>query len=67
MLILEGKAKKPVYLLIEDGKAELRSAEAFWGMTVSETTDAIVAATAPKAKVACVGPAGKNWPGSPAS
>jgi len=60
MIIFEGKAKKPVYLWIDDDKVELRDAQHLWGMTTSETMDAVVAETAPEAKVACIGPAGEN-------
>lgn len=59
-VIFEGKAEKPVYLYINDGKAELRSAEDLWGKTVYETTDLLVAATDPDAKVSCIGPAGEK-------
>lgn len=59
-IIFEGKAEKPVYLYVNDGKAELRPADDLWGKTVYETTDAVVAATDPDAKVCCIGPAGEN-------
>ena len=60
MIIIEGKAGKPVYLNIDDDKVELRSAEGLWGLNVPKTTDAIVKATSPNAKVCCIGPAGEN-------
>ncbi|MBR0597892.1 aldehyde ferredoxin oxidoreductase family protein [Sinanaerobacter chloroacetimidivorans] len=59
-IIFEGKSEKPVYLYVNDGKAELRSAEELWGKTVYETTDQLVEATDPDAKVSCIGPAGEN-------
>jgi aldehyde:ferredoxin oxidoreductase len=59
-VIFEGKSEKPVYLYIHDGKGELRSAEDLWGKTVFETTDLLVAATDPDAKVSCIGPAGEK-------
>lgn len=34
MIIFEGKSPKPVYLYVENDKAELRSAEAIWGKSV---------------------------------
>ncbi len=59
-LIFKGSAKEPVYLWIENGKAELRSAKKIWGKTVNETTDILINETSPKAKVACIGPAGEK-------
>jgi aldehyde:ferredoxin oxidoreductase len=40
-LVVEGKAEQPVYLLIQDGAAELRSAESLWGKTIPHTEEAI--------------------------
>ncbi len=37
MVIFEGRAAKPVYLCIQDDKAELRDAAHLWGKTVWET------------------------------
>ncbi|NPV69317.1 MAG: aldehyde ferredoxin oxidoreductase family protein [Firmicutes bacterium] len=59
-VIVEGKAKDPVYLWINDGKAELRCAGKLWGKTTNETEDLIRVETDPDAKVACIGPAGEN-------
>lgn len=59
-VIFEGKSKKPVYLYVHDGKGELRPAEDLWGKTVFETTDLLIAATDPDAKVSCIGPAGEK-------
>jgi len=36
-LIFKGKAHKPVYVYVEDGKVEIRDASAFWGKGVHET------------------------------
>ena len=38
-VIVEGKAKKPVYLWIKDDEVEIRDAAAVWGKTVPDTTD----------------------------
>ncbi len=40
-IIIEGRAEKPVYLSIRDGKPELRSAEHLWGEKLKETHDKI--------------------------
>lgn len=60
MFIFEGKAEKPVYLWVENDKVEFRPAEHLWGMNVPQTEDQVIAETDPKAKVACIGPAGEN-------
>ncbi|GAK51739.1 aldehyde ferredoxin oxidoreductase [Candidatus Moduliflexus flocculans] len=60
LLIFEGVSPKPVYLYVEDGKAELRDASHVWGKMTSETTDLLVKETAPNVKVACIGPAGEK-------
>lgn len=60
LVIIEGKAPKPVYLWIKDGQVELRDASHVWGRQVPETTDLLRAETDEEAKVACIGPAGEN-------
>jgi aldehyde:ferredoxin oxidoreductase len=60
MIILEGKAPKPVYLFLYNDRVELRNASALWGKNTHETTDLLLAETDPEAKVACIGPAGEN-------
>jgi len=60
LIIFEGKAKEPVYLYIEDGKAEIRDAKTLWGKTTHETTDQILSETDMDARVACIGPAGEK-------
>jgi len=60
-IIFEGKAKKPVYLWINDGKAEIRDASKYWGKTVNETEDMLHAELdEPKAKIVSIGPGGEN-------
>lgn len=60
LIILEGKAEKPVYLWIENDKVELRDAEAIWGKDTYTTQDMIRSETDEDAKIACIGPAGEN-------
>lgn len=60
-IIITGKSTKPVYLFLDNGKAEIRDAGTLWGKTVSETTDAIVKEhNDPKIRIACIGPAGER-------
>ena len=40
-IIFTGKSDKPVYLYIEDGKAELRDASELWGKGTRETVKAL--------------------------
>ena len=60
LIIIEGKAKEPVYLYVEDGKAEIKDAKHIWGKTTHETTDQILSETDMDARVACIGPAGEK-------
>lgn len=60
MVIFEGKSKKPVYLYINNGNAELRDASGVWGKDTHTATDMLLAETDPDAKVACIGPAGER-------
>ncbi len=59
-VIFSGKAAEPVYLFIEQDRAELRSAVHLWGKDTHETTDALLRETDPKGRVACIGPAGEK-------
>jgi aldehyde:ferredoxin oxidoreductase len=59
-IVFTGKAKKPVYLWLDSQAAELRPAGHLWGKSTHDATDALLAETQPKAKVACIGPAGEN-------
>lgn len=60
LVIFEGKATEPVYLWINNDNVEFRSAAHLWGKDVHTTTDILLNETDPKAKVACIGPAGEN-------
>ena len=56
MVIFEGKSKKPVYLLIQDDKVELRDGSAIWGKSAWETDDILHATHQdPQMRIACVG------------
>ena len=62
MIILEGRAPKPVYLYIRDDKAELLNAEGFiWGKSVWDAEPLIKARHQDNAiKIASIGRAGEN-------
>jgi len=60
-IIVEGRAEKPVYLLIEDGQAKLRDASHLWGLKTLECQSAIREELGDqRIKVAQIGPAGEN-------
>jgi aldehyde:ferredoxin oxidoreductase len=54
-----GIAPGPVYLLIDNGKPEIKDASALWGKFTQEVED-ILEARYPGAKVAAIGPAGEK-------
>jgi aldehyde:ferredoxin oxidoreductase len=61
MIIFEGTSKKPVYLVIENDKAELHDAAFIWGKSVWETEPAIKAKhQEPQMKVSSIGRAGET-------
>jgi len=59
-IIFEGISPKPVYLVTEDGKAELRDASHLWGKNTSETTRIIREELGEKFNVSCIGIGGEN-------
>jgi aldehyde:ferredoxin oxidoreductase len=60
VMIIEGKAARPVSIHIEDDKIEFRDASHLWGKTTIETTNELMKTAPEKAKVLCIGPAGEN-------
>ena len=61
MIIFEGRSPKPVYLFVENDKAELRDAAHLWGKTCWETEAAIKASHQdPQIRVSSIGGAGEN-------
>jgi aldehyde:ferredoxin oxidoreductase len=60
-IVFTGAAKRPVYLWLSDGAAELRDAAAYWGKTTFEAESALKADLGDnKIEVAQIGPAGEN-------
>lgn len=59
-VIFEGVSPQPVYLLMQDGKAELRNADHLWGLTVPECDDRLQSEIGHPVTVACIGPGGEN-------
>ena len=61
MIIFEGKSPKPVYLYVENDKAELRDAAHLWGKTCWQTEETIKTSHQdPLIRVSSIGGAGEN-------
>jgi len=61
VLIVEGKADKPVYISIKDGEVAIRDAAALWGLLTKDTQAAIREELGDKrVRVAMIGPGGEN-------
>jgi aldehyde:ferredoxin oxidoreductase len=59
--IITGAASRPVYLHLNDGRAELRDAGAVWGLGTRATEDALKREVGRlDARVGCIGPAGEH-------
>lgn len=61
-LIIEGKAKEPVYLFIENEEVVLKSAKSLWSQTIPQTNKLLKSELGGdhSLKVACIGPAGEK-------
>ena len=60
-VVIFGKAKKPVYLWINNGKVEIRDAASIWGKTTWDTEEWIRKKLRDeRIRVAAIGPAGEN-------
>lgn len=55
-----GISPKPVYLFIDNGKAEIRDAAHLWGRDAYETESMLREAHGKGTEVACIGPSGEN-------
>ena len=55
-----GISEKPVYLLVDNGKAELKDASDLWGMDTYETEDKLKEIHGKDTHVSCIGPAGEK-------
>ena len=59
-IIITGKAEKPVYIWIRNGKVEIKDAQHLWGIDTYNLDSVLKAETDPKAVVTCIGKAGEN-------
>jgi aldehyde:ferredoxin oxidoreductase len=61
ILIIMGKAEKPVYLWIDDKDVEIKSAEHLWGLDTFETYNVLKKELGDDTvKISCIGPAGER-------
>ena len=60
MIVVEGKAEKPVYLYVEDGHYEIKDGRKLWGKDTFKTQEALREIHGSKAASACIGPAGER-------
>jgi aldehyde:ferredoxin oxidoreductase len=61
MIIFEGKSSKPVYLMVENDKAELRDASHLWGTSTWHTEEQIKKENQdPQIRISSIGKAGEN-------
>jgi len=60
-LVIRGKANRPVYIYVHDGKVEIRDAEQLWGTGVYDTQAMIRRELVDEeVQILCIGPAGEN-------
>lgn len=58
-IIVRGQAQDPVYLLVADGRAEIRDAGDLWGKLTGDV-DEVLKVRHPGVRVAAIGPAGEK-------
>ncbi len=59
-ILFRGLADHPVYLFIDEGQAELRSAEHLWGKNVAESEDVLRGEHGREVQIASIGVAGER-------
>jgi len=60
LVFIQGKADRPVYLLIHDGTAELKDASALWGQGAIRARETLAAELGGEISVVAIGPGGEN-------
>ena len=59
-ILIQGKAKSPSYILIENEKVELKDARGLCGLPSDETMNKLKERHGNDARIVCIGPAGEN-------
>ncbi|RKX86528.1 MAG: aldehyde ferredoxin oxidoreductase [Spirochaetes bacterium] len=60
VVLLKGISELPVYILLDNGKVEILSAEGLWGKDTYETEDMLKSKHGKDCEVVCIGPAGEK-------
>jgi len=60
LVVIEGRARQPVFLKIMDQQVEICDAGQLWGKTINETYNALGRQSGQLTGVLCIGPAGEN-------
>ncbi|MFO8102440.1 MAG: aldehyde ferredoxin oxidoreductase N-terminal domain-containing protein [Dehalococcoidia bacterium] len=59
-IVIYGESEKPVYLLLEGDRAQLKDASSIWGKGTVESREMLKAEHGKSARVVAIGPAGEN-------
>jgi aldehyde:ferredoxin oxidoreductase len=59
-LVIEGKAEKPVYVLLSKNSCDIKPAGELWGKETAETQEWLHQCHGDHTRVACIGPAGEK-------
>ena len=59
-LVILGKAERPAYILLEDGKIRIKEAGGLWGANVIEAQEQLKSRHGPGTVSAVIGPSGEN-------
>jgi aldehyde:ferredoxin oxidoreductase len=59
-LVIRGRAPEPVYLWIDDGRVEIRSAGHLWGLGIFETQQRLMEEHGRSTRILAIGPAGEH-------
>jgi len=59
-IVVHGRSERPVYVVVDDDKAEIKDASQFWGRDAYETEDGIKKAEGDKFEVVTIGQAGER-------
>ncbi len=59
-IIIRGKARRPVFLKVENGEVSIEDARAYWGMDIFETETSLRRDVGPSIEAVTIGPAGEH-------
>ena len=59
-IVLKGSSNDPVYIVLDNGKVEIKDAKSLWGSTTVECHEKLERKYGCDAGILCIGPAGEN-------